>query len=69
MGGLYTGLTTKHIALASRMVSDYIGMVVQSHKAIVGASAFVHESGIHQDGMLKHKGTYEILSPVASTMV
>jgi len=63
MGGLYTGLTTKHIALASRMVSEYTGMVVQPHKAIVGANAFAHESGIHQDGMLKHKGTYEIMSP------
>ena len=63
MGGLYTGLNTKHIALASRMVADYTGMVVQPHKAIVGANAFAHESGIHQDGMWKHKGTYEILSP------
>jgi 2-isopropylmalate synthase len=63
MGGLYTGLNTKHIALASRMVSEYTGMVVQPHKAIVGANAFAHESGIHQDGMLKHKGTYEILAP------
>jgi 2-isopropylmalate synthase len=45
------------------MVADYTGMVVQPHKAIVGANAFAHESGIHQDGMLKHKGTYEILSP------
>ena len=63
MGGLYTGLTTKHIAVTSRMVSEYTGMVVQPHKAIVGANAFAHESGIHQDGMLKHKGTYEIISP------
>ncbi|KAF7811145.1 2-isopropylmalate synthase 2, chloroplastic-like [Senna tora] len=38
-------------------------MNVQPHKALVGANAFAHESGIHQDGMLKHKGTYEIISP------
>ncbi len=63
LGGLYTGLNTKHIAVASRMVSDFTGMVVQPHKAIVGANAFAHESGIHQDGMLKNKATYEILSP------
>jgi 2-isopropylmalate synthase len=63
LGGLYTGLNTKHIAVASRMVADYTGMLVQPHKAIVGANAFSHESGIHQDGMLKHKGTYEIMAP------
>lgn len=63
MGGLYTGIQTKHIATTSKMVADYTGMLVQPHKAIVGANAFAHESGIHQDGMLKHKGTYEILSP------
>ena len=45
------------------MVSDYSGMGVQPHKAIVGANAFAHESGIHQDGMLKNKETYEIMSP------
>lgn len=63
MGGLYTGIQTKHIAATSKMVADYTGMPVQPHKAIVGANAFAHESGIHQDGMLKFKGTYEILSP------
>jgi hypothetical protein len=44
-------------------VSDYSGMMVQPHKAIVGANAFAHESGIHQDGMLKSRETYEIMSP------
>ncbi|BBM99982.1 2-isopropylmalate synthase [Marchantia polymorpha subsp. ruderalis] len=63
LGGLHTGIVTKHISVASRMVSDLTGMVVQPHKAIVGANAFAHESGIHQDGMLKFKGTYEIMSP------
>lgn len=45
------------------MVSDYSGMMVQPHKAIVGANAFAHESGIHQDGMLKSRETYEIMTP------
>ncbi|XP_043689205.1 2-isopropylmalate synthase A-like isoform X2 [Telopea speciosissima] len=44
-------------------VEEYTGLMVQPHKAIVGANAFVHESGIHQDGVLKHRSTYEILSP------
>lgn len=63
MGGLYTGIRPVHIAAASKMVSDYSGMIIQPHKAIVGANAFAHESGIHQDGMLKSKDTYEIMSP------
>ncbi|XP_010931990.1 2-isopropylmalate synthase A [Elaeis guineensis] len=63
MGGLYTGINTKHIVMASKMVAEYTGLHVQPHKAIVGANAFAHESGIHQDGMLKHKNTYEIISP------
>ncbi|XWS13263.1 hypothetical protein CRYUN_Cryun36dG0022600 [Craigia yunnanensis] len=62
-GGLYTGINTQHIVMASKMVEEYTGLHVQPHKAIVGANAFAHESGIHQDGMLKHKGTYEIISP------
>ena len=48
---------------ASRLVSAITGFVVQPNKAIVGANAFAHESGIHQDGMLKHAGTYEIMTP------
>ena len=45
------------------MVSAYTGMVVQPNKAIVGANAFAHEAGIHQDGMLKNPLTYEIMQP------
>ncbi|GMH43765.1 hypothetical protein BSKO_11699 [Bryopsis sp. KO-2023] len=63
MGGLWTGITPVFISPTSKMVSDYTGMVVQPHKAIVGANAFQHESGIHQDGMLKSKETYEIMTP------
>ncbi|PPR90565.1 hypothetical protein GOBAR_AA30122 [Gossypium barbadense] len=63
LGGLYTGINTQHIVMSSKMVEDYTGLHIQPHKAIVGANAFAHESGIHQDGMLKHKGTYEIISP------
>lgn len=48
MGGLYTGIRPVHIYPTSKMVSDYSGMIVQPHKAIVGANAFQHESGIHQ---------------------
>lgn len=63
LGGLYTGINVKHIIMASKMVEEYSGLHVQPHKAIVGANAFAHESGIHQDGMLKHKNTYEIIAP------
>lgn len=52
-----------HIARSSRMVSSFTGMVVQPNKAIVGANAFAHEAGIHQDGVLKHTETYEIIDP------
>ena len=58
-----TGINTKMITKASRLVSTVTGFVVQPNKAIVGANAFAHESGIHQDGMLKHAGTYEIMTP------
>ncbi|WCJ41432.1 2-isopropylmalate synthase 1 [Euphorbia peplus] len=63
LGGLYTGINHRHITMASKMVEEYTGLQLQPHKAIVGANAFAHESGIHQDGMLKHKGTYEIICP------
>ncbi|GLT34825.1 hypothetical protein SLA2020_093180 [Shorea laevis] len=63
LGGLYTGIDTRYIVMASKMVEEYTGLNLQPHKAIVGANAFAHESGIHQDGMLKHKSTYEIISP------
>ena len=51
------------ITPTSKMVSEYTGMICQPHKAIVGANAFQHESGIHQDGMIKNKSTYEIMTP------
>jgi len=56
-----TAIDTHQIAKTSRMVSNLTGMYVQPNKAIVGANAFAHESGIHQDGVLKHKLTYEIM--------
>jgi len=58
-----TGIDTTIITKASRLVSTITGFAVQPNKAIVGANAFAHESGIHQDGMLKHAGTYEIMTP------
>lgn len=58
-----TNIKTEKITKASRLVSAITGFVVQPNKAIVGANAFAHESGIHQDGMLKHAGTYEIMTP------
>jgi len=58
-----TRIDTTHITKASRMVSTITGFLVQNNKAIVGANAFAHEAGIHQDGMLKHAGTYEIMTP------
>ncbi len=61
--GLETGIDTTCITRTSRMVSSYTGIPVQPNKAIVGANAFAHEAGIHQDGMLKHKATYEIMLP------
>ena len=69
-----TGIKTEHIMKASRLVAAITGFVVQPNKAIVGANAFAHEAGIHQDGMLKHAGTYEIMTPesvglVKSTLV
>ena len=57
------GVDTTQITRASRIVSKYTGIVVQPNKAIVGANAFAHEAGIHQDGMLKHEETYEIMRP------
>jgi len=60
---LATGIDTTQIMRASKLVSNYTGIVVQPNKAIVGANAFAHEAGIHQDGMLKHQQTYEIMRP------
>jgi 2-isopropylmalate synthase len=61
--GLETGIDTTQLTRTSRIVSTATGMVVQPNKAIVGANAFAHEAGIHQDGMLKHHETYEIMRP------
>lgn len=58
-----TGIDTECITRASKLVSTITGFTVQPNKAIVGANAFAHESGIHQDGMLKHAQTYEIMTP------
>jgi 2-isopropylmalate synthase len=58
-----TRIDTTRIMQASRLVSAVTGFPVQFNKAIVGKNAFAHESGIHQDGMLKHAGTYEIMRP------
>ncbi|MBV9818600.1 MAG: 2-isopropylmalate synthase [Solirubrobacterales bacterium] len=59
--GLHTGANTREIARTSRMVSRLTGYPVQPNKAIVGRNAFAHESGIHQDGVLKERRTYEIM--------
>jgi len=61
--GFATGVDTTQITHLSRMVSNYTGIQVQPNKAIVGANAFAHEAGIHQDGLLKNKQTYEIMTP------
>lgn len=60
---LHTDINTQMLYETSRMVSDKMGMVVQPNKAIVGANAFAHSSGIHQDGMIKNRDTYEIMDP------
>tara|TARA_B110000967_G_scaffold185185_1_gene205234 strand:- start:1049 stop:2281 length:1233 start_codon:yes stop_codon:yes gene_type:complete len=58
-----TGINTRLISKASKVVSNATGFPVQFNKAIVGKNAFAHESGIHQDGMLKNRNTYEIMTP------
>tara|TARA_B100000579_G_scaffold423996_1_gene427845 strand:- start:195 stop:1778 length:1584 start_codon:yes stop_codon:yes gene_type:complete len=58
-----TGINTKLLSKASKVVSNATGFPVQFNKAIVGKNAFAHESGIHQDGMLKNRNTYEIMTP------
>jgi len=62
-GGLDTNIHTKEILTASKMVANITGIMPQPNKAIVGKNAFAHESGIHQDGVLKHQATYEIMKP------
>ena len=61
--GVETGIVTREIARTSSLVSRLSGVVVQHNKAIIGKNAFAHESGIHQDGVLKERSTYEIMSP------
>jgi 2-isopropylmalate synthase len=61
--GVETGIDTRRIYPVSRMVSQLTGIPVQPNKAIVGANAFAHSSGIHQDGVLKERTTYEIMNP------
>ena len=61
--GITTGINTKELYKTSRLVSKLTGMVVQPNKAIIGSNAFSHESGIHQDGVLKERTTYEIMRP------
>lgn len=58
-----TNVDTRQIMKSSRLVSNYMGVPVQPNKAVVGANAFAHESGIHQDGMLKNASTFEIMTP------
>jgi 2-isopropylmalate synthase len=62
--GVDTGVNTREIMRCSRLVSSITGIPVQPNKAIVGANAFAHSSGIHQDGVLKERSTYEIIDPV-----
>ena len=61
--GLTTNIDTTQLARVSKQVSNYTGISVQPNKAIVGANAFAHEAGIHQDGILKNTLTYEIMRP------
>jgi len=60
---MYTGINTTEIYKTSRLVSTLTGILVPPNKAIVGANAFAHSSGIHQDGVLKERTTYEIIDP------
>jgi 2-isopropylmalate synthase len=61
--GFETGINTRQIYPTSRMLTRFTGVSVQPNKAIVGANAFAHEAGIHQDGVLKERTTYEIMTP------
>jgi len=63
--GVGTGIKTREIVRTSRLVSSVAGIQVPPNKAIVGANAFAHESGVHQDGVLKERTTYEIIDPKA----
>ena len=59
----HTDIKTKELYNTSRMVSGFTGILVQPNKAVIGENAFAHESGIHQDGILKNRETYEIMTP------
>lgn len=61
---LYTDINSRMLNHLSQLVSDRMGMAVQANKAIVGANAFAHSSGIHQDGVIKNRETYEIIDPL-----
>ena len=61
---LYTDVNSRMLSHLSQLVSDRMGMAVQANKAIVGANAFAHSSGIHQDGVIKNRETYEIIDPL-----
>jgi 2-isopropylmalate synthase len=61
--GFDAGIDTRRIVPTSQLLSRLVGMPVQRNKAVVGSNAFAHESGIHQHGMLRHRGTYEIMRP------
>ena len=61
---LYTDVNSRMLNHLSQLVSDRMGMAVQANKAIVGANAFAHSSGIHQDGVIKNRETYEIIDPL-----
>jgi 2-isopropylmalate synthase len=61
--GIQTGINTQEIYPSSAMVTNLTGMIVQPNKAVVGRNAFAHEAGIHQDGVIKEKLTYEIMRP------
>jgi 2-isopropylmalate synthase len=65
----YTGLVTEEIYRTSKLVSTLTGMPIQHNKAVVGKNAFAHESGIHQDGVLKERSTYEIMNPAMIGLV
>jgi 2-isopropylmalate synthase len=67
--GVETGVDTREIGPASRLIERLTGYSVQRNKAIVGANAFAHEAGIHQDGMLKDAATYQIIDPIELGLV
>jgi 2-isopropylmalate synthase len=59
-----TNINTKHLFKLSQLIAKHMGIYPQPNKAIVGANAFAHSSGIHQDGVIKRRDTYEIIDPV-----